>query len=132
MADAPNVSAGLFGSVRKLLDTGLSILQNRLELLQIELQEEKGRLIEILLLALATAVLGLMALLLVTATIIYCFWEIAPLAAFIGMSLFYVAGAASAFWMLRHRLKAHPPLAATLQELKKDRASLDHQSSGPS
>ena len=48
MGDTDQSSPGLFGSLRRLLDTSLSAVQNRVELFALELREEKCRLIEIL------------------------------------------------------------------------------------
>src|SRR5687767_14067490 len=67
--------AGLFGSVRRLGETFLGILQNRLELIAVELKEEKSRVLSVFILGgaiLFLAVLGLVAL---TFTAIAAFWE---------------------------------------------------------
>ena len=122
MGDADQSSPGLFGSLRRLLDTGLSAVQNRVELFAVELREEKCRLIEILIWASAAIFLGMMALTFITFTIVIFFWEDARIAALVGVSLFYVATASGAFWGLRSRLTKGPmPFAGSVAEIKKDK-----------
>src|SRR5207244_3802907 len=88
MGDPDQSSAGLFGSLRRFVDTGLGAARNRLELLSIEVREEKSRLIELLIWASAAIFLGMMALTFITFTIVIMFWESARIAALIGISLF--------------------------------------------
>ena len=49
---------GLFGSLRRLWRTILATAHNRAELLLVELEEERRRAVEALLLTMAVAVLG--------------------------------------------------------------------------
>jgi len=61
MSEPDQNPAGLFKSVRQLLDTGLAAVQNRLELFVVELKEEKCHVIQILIWASAVILLGLEA-----------------------------------------------------------------------
>ena len=66
---------GLFASAKRLADLTLATAQNRVELFAVELQEEKCRLIQALLLAAGAIALGVTALTLVTITVVLLFWE---------------------------------------------------------
>ena len=117
-------TSGIFGSVARIVDTVLATVQNRLELFAVELKEEKWRLIQLLTLAAVALVLGLMTLILLTFAIIVWFWESGRMAAVITLTLVYLAGAIGASFTLQARLKRWRAFAATLDELKKDRACL--------
>jgi uncharacterized membrane protein YqjE len=115
---------GFSASFRRLSDTFLAVLHNRLELLTVELQEEKCRVIEVFILAAAAVVLGLMALILLTITIALVLPEPARIVALIFLCLLYIAGAVWAYKSLQRRLNDWSPFAGTLDEIKKDRAWL--------
>ena len=117
---------GLFGSVRRLMDTGLGLAQNRLELLVVEFQEEKTRFAELLMLICVLVAAGMVALLVATFTIVLIFWENGRLPALASMSLLY-AGLTVWLWrIVRNRLYHAPkPFSATLGELEKDKACLN-------
>jgi uncharacterized membrane protein YqjE len=122
MGDPDQSSAGLLGSLRRFVDTGLGAARNRLELLSVEVREEKSRLIEVLIWASAAIFLGMMALTFISFTIVILFWESARLAALIGISLFYLATAIAAFLGVKSRLTKGPmPFAESLSELDKDK-----------
>lgn len=128
MAETEPPASGLFASARRLLDTGLSAAQNRLELFAVELKEEKCRFIEVLLWASAAILLGVMAVTMVTFTIVFLFWETARQFVLIAFSALYLFGAVAAFLGLKKRLKDRPlPFADSLSEIKKDRECLQRQ-----
>lgn len=103
----------------KFLETGVGALRNRGELLLVEWQQEKARLIELLVLAIGLLFLGLMALLLLTATIIFLFPEEYRRHAAGGFTLLYLAGAVWAFFAIRSSIRQQP-FAETLNQVKKD------------
>ena len=122
MFETEQPASGLFASARRLLDTGLAAAQNRLELFALELKEEKCRFIEILLWASAAILLGVMAVTMVTFTIVFLFWDAARQFVLIGFCVLYLIGATVAFFGLKKRLKDRPlPFADSLSEIKKDR-----------
>ena len=125
MSDNSETQPGVWGSLQRILDTLLATTQNRVELFAVELQEEKCRLIETLLFAAAVAAFGLMALSLVTLTIVLLCWEKGLLPALAGLSVAFIIGAALAWRALQARLKARSAFAGTLEEIKKDRACLE-------
>jgi uncharacterized membrane protein YqjE len=121
MAEIEPHSPGLFGSVRKLLDTGLAALHTRVELFAVELEEEKVHIIEIFLWTTALLFSGMMAVIVLTAIVIMLFreeWRIYIAGAF---CLVYLGGAIWCLFGLRARLKRPMPFSATIEEVKKDR-----------
>ena len=125
MTDDSNPSSGPISSVKRLLATGLASLQNRLELFLVELDEEKHRLVELFVRILIACALGLVTLVLATFTIIYVFWERAPLTVLIVLSVVYAAATFWAFRTVQARLRSRSAFSATLDEIKKDRACLE-------
>ncbi len=121
MGDTQPPPAGILESLRKLGRTGVAALQNRLELLAVEVEEQKVRLVKVLVLAGAAVFLGNTALLAVSVTIVMLAGEGARLAVLIGLTIIYVLAALWAFLALRKELRsAPPPFQDTVAELKKD------------
>jgi uncharacterized membrane protein YqjE len=123
----PDVSApGLPGLVRKLVMTGLAALQNRGELLQVELQEEKNRVVELFIWAAVACFLAFFFVVVLTGTIILLFPDDLRIYAAGGFSLLYLVGAVLALLNLRALVKsAAMPFAETMAEVKKDREWLE-------
>ena len=113
---------GLFSSVKRLLNTALAAVENRIELFLVELSEARLRVFEILLLGCAAAVLGFMALLTVTATVVVIFWDSARVMVLVVVSAGYAVLTLGVIWRLKVRLRKLSFFSATLDELKKDRA----------
>jgi uncharacterized membrane protein YqjE len=120
--------AGIFASLGGLLKTVLAIAQNRLELLLVELQQERWRFFDTLLLAGAFLILLSMTLMVATITLAVVCLEAKRLDLLIALMLLFAAGASVAFWRLRKRLKDWAPFSGTLSELKKDKACLEEKS----
>jgi uncharacterized membrane protein YqjE len=118
-------SDGLLGSLRRLLDIGLGLAQNRLELLSVELQEEKHRLIEVLILTFTAVALGLLALIVFSFTIVVLFWDSARLPVLFVLSVVYMAATVGVCLKLHARIQAgRRPFRTSVDELKKDRECL--------
>jgi uncharacterized membrane protein YqjE len=121
MPDDDPPPAGILQSFRRLCDTGVTLLHNRVQLFAVEAQEQKARLIKVLLLAAVTVFLGNLALLLLTATIVVLAGEGRRVLALAGLCVIYLLAAAGAFFALRKELRsAPPPFSGTLGELRKD------------
>lgn len=99
----------------------IAMVQTRLELAAVEIEEESRRLLGSLVLALMSLILFGIAMLLVALTIVMVFWDSYRLEAASGLAaLFTLAGAFIAL-KVRSGFAAKPPLlAATLAELNKD------------
>lgn len=118
-------SFGIFGAVRRFAETGLGIVQNRMELLAVELREEKSRLISVAVWAGAMVLLGFLSLVAIMFTLTLIFWEqrIAVMGGFCG---FFVVGTLVAFFLMKSKLKT-PPFSETISQLKKDREWLQRK-----
>ncbi len=121
MSDAQTLSGGLLGSVRRLADTGLALLHNRAELFAVELQEEKSHVIEILLWVSVLLFFGILAVLVLTATLILLASPDSRIYVAGGLSFLYLVGAVWAWFKLKTRLQTRLPFAQTISEVKKDR-----------
>ena len=117
--------AGIFASLRRLLKTVLAIAQNRLELLLVELQQERWRFFDALLLAGAVLTLAAMTVMVATITLVVVCVEAKRLDLLVALTLLCLVATIVAFWRLRKRLKTWAPFSGTLTELKKDKACLD-------
>ena len=124
MEENNNHSPGLRTLARRLGRTALGALENRGELLAVEWQEEKGRLIQLLILTVGLMFLALMGLMLLTATIIFLFPENLRLFVAAGFTVLYLAGAGVVFFLLKGLLQKEP-FAESLNQIRKDRELLE-------
>jgi uncharacterized membrane protein YqjE len=127
MHDTNGADQGVFESSKRFLRATATIAQNRLELLLVEVQEERTRLFDMLMLAAGAVAFGLMALITISFTLVVVFWDDHRVAVLVGLSVIYVLAAAAGFWQLNTRLKKWQAFSATLAELKKDCEWLDAQ-----
>lgn len=104
-----------------MVQTLRHLFEDRIELFLLELKEERLRIFDALLLAAVCGLCALMALVLITFTIIVVFWEEHRLLVLSLLTLVYAAGAVGAFLSLRRRLRQWQSFSATLDQLKKDR-----------
>jgi uncharacterized membrane protein YqjE len=109
------------GFVRRLFTTA----ENRLELLMVEVQEERERLLHVVLLALGVAVFGLLAGMTLTAAIILILWHSSPVTVLLTLTGVYGAVAIFIYRWLTGILRDWKNLPATFDQLKKDRACLE-------
>jgi uncharacterized membrane protein YqjE len=121
--DAP----GLWLSLQRLGRTALGIAQNRVELLVVELEEERWRVVDALLLVAGAIVLALMTFIAGTFALVLFFpAEQRPVVLAVVAGLYLLATVA-VLLKLRDRLKNWRSFSATLAELKKDKACLDEK-----
>lgn len=104
------------------------IAENRIDLFALEWQEQRLRLMDLLLLLLIGSVCGAMALFLITLAIVAAFWNSHPVLVLGLLTLVYALIAVTAFGMLRSRLRRLGIFAATLEQLKKDLACFKEES----
>ena len=122
MASGPTPSRGLVDDLRGLFGSLIGLAGRRLELLTIEAQEEKARLLDLVFRAAAVLVLSWMALVTATATLVVAFWDQHPVIVLAVVTLAYGGTAAVLALSLRRRLRqAGRPFAGTIEELRKDR-----------
>ena len=121
-------SPGLFSSVKRLLTTALAGVENRIELFLIELRQARLRIFDVVLLGCAAAIMGFMALLMVTVTLVVIFWDSARVPVLVALSACYSLATIGIFWRMKARLRNWSFFSVTLDELKKDRACLEEKS----
>jgi uncharacterized membrane protein YqjE len=108
--------------LRRILSSVFAILQTRLELIGIELAEEKDRLLGVLFLGLAAMMLATMALIALTALIAIAFWDTYRWQALAGITAVYAIAAIACALKARSGLHNAPMVfEATLAEFEKDR-----------
>ena len=125
--DASTVSLGQLATtskhfVRRLVTIG----ENRLELLAVEVQEERERLLRAFLLALGAAAFGLLAGMTLTALIIVWLWVWSPVGALLILTGLYGAVGIFLYRRLTGLMRDWQTLSASLNQLKKDRACLEN------
>jgi len=103
----------------------LTIGENRLELLTVEVQEERVRLLHAIVLALGAATLGLLAGIALTGMVVVLFWSYSPVSVLLALSLLYGVAAGLLYRRLTVLLRDWQNLPATLDQLRKDRACLE-------
>jgi uncharacterized membrane protein YqjE len=106
---------------RRLVTVG----ENRLELLAVELQEERECQLRAILLASGVAAFGLLAGLTLTAAIVVFFWSWSHVAVLMILTVLDAAAAICLYWRLAGLLRDWQTLSATLDQLRKDRASVE-------
>jgi uncharacterized membrane protein YqjE len=103
----------------------LTIGENRLELLTVEVQEERERLLHAILLAFGVATFGLLAGLTLTATLVVLLWEWSHVAVLLTLTVLYAGAGICLYWRLTALLRDWQTLSASLDQLRKDRACLE-------
>lgn len=124
----PPSPSGLLGSLRGLADGLLGSVHDRVELLSVELQEEKQRFIQTLFWAAAVFLLGLLALVFGSLAVLIVFWDTARVAAIVSVTSVYLVGMIASAVGFRNFLKRQPrPFDATLRALKEDKQCLHEE-----
>jgi uncharacterized membrane protein YqjE len=127
MAEREGAAArgGLLHSIRHLAQTLLGAAQTRLEILATEIEEERVRLEQMLLVALAAAFCLAMGIVLCVALVVVYFWDTHRLLAVGMLAAGFLAAGVVLGLVLRDKAKTRPkPFAITRGELAKDRAIL--------
>lgn len=126
----PHSSPTLLQALKGYLATWVDLLRTRLDLLSTELQEEKGHLQEVLILAVASLLCLTFGALLVTFLVVVVFWETDyRLAVVGGLALLYLAAGVVVGLITRRKSRSRPKLfPATLGELAKDYQRLSSRS----
>ncbi len=115
---------GLGTLLTRLAHTGYGLIQNRFELLTVEWQEERARMAELLVWTCGVLFLAMMALLLLTGTIIFLFPQELRIYIAAAFTVLYLAGAIVAWLVLRSLLRSRP-FAESIDQAKKDRQWLE-------
>ncbi len=125
MEPRPANAGQLVEASKRLVRRLLTIGENRFELLMVEVQEERERLLLAILLALGVAGFGLLAGVALTGTIVVLLWEISRVAALLVLTGLYGAVAVTLYLRLALLLRDWQNLPACLDQLRKDRTCLE-------
>ena len=110
---------------RQLARQLLIFFGNRLELLTVEMQEERERFLHAILLGLGIATLSLLAGIAFTAAVVVWLWDRSPVLVLATVTIVYSAAAMGLYWRFRSALRDWETLPATVDQLRKDRACLE-------
>jgi uncharacterized membrane protein YqjE len=128
MSDTPP-APGFVDSARHLGAGLLESVEDRLELFSLEIQEEKFRLIQITIVVSAAVLAGTMALVFLSLTVVYLFWESARLAVLAGLTGFYLLAFAAVVIAFRRMIARQPqPFPGLRKELAHDRECIRPES----
>jgi uncharacterized membrane protein YqjE len=124
-----SASTGLLASLRRLGDNLLATVHDRIELVAVELQEEKLRLVQTFIWISTAVFTGMMALVFVSLTIVYLFWDQWRLGVLITFAVVYSLIFVAVVLAFRRHLAREPrPLDATLKEMAEDRSCIPPES----
>lgn len=125
MIDGPNHQlTGLATLVGRVARVALKGAEARVELLAVEWQQERLRLMDLLAFSLALLLLATLGALLLTLTIILLFPPAARIYVTAGFAVLYLLAAAGVWLVLRSVLKRQP-FADSIEQVRKDRLWLE-------
>jgi uncharacterized membrane protein YqjE len=127
MEPSTEEAPGLLHSLKRLGRTALGIVENRVELLVVELEEERWRVVDVFFLVASATVLALMALATGTFALVMFFPEEHRAIVLVIVALVYLVATLGLVLKVRNRLKNWHSFSSTLAELKKDKACLDEK-----
>jgi len=113
---------GLFTSLRKLGSTLFATLHSRIELLALELDRERTRIVRLVLLGLAAVFFLALGAITATIFLIVLFWDSQRLVVIGFLTVLYLGiGAALVAFAKREAALSKRPFSASLEELRRDR-----------
>lgn len=126
MAESRESAAdGLFASLKSTAGGLLAILQTRLELLAVDVAEERERLLTLLVLVLVALFCLGVGVVLLALLVVIALWESNRLVALGGLIAFFLLGGAAVGWLALAKMRSAPKLfGASIAELDRDRKSL--------
>ena len=128
MAEPEETKHGVFASLGRILKTAVATGHNRLDLLMVELEEERWRFFNMLLLGGLTLLLAGMTLMVGTIAIVVTCLNAHRVDLVVALAAVYLVGTVICFLRLRNGLKQKGLLSATRTELRKDKACWEEES----
>ena len=116
--------AGLAQSLRNLGATALGVLKTRAELLVTEIEEERLRILELLVWGVAAALFFVFGVVMLSLAVVVAFWDTHRLLAAVILGAAYIVIAVVLFLIARSRVQRPRLFSASLEELVKDRDRL--------
>lgn len=121
MSDSSPNPGGWLESLRRIGGSLLALLRGRLELFSVELQEEKLRLLNLLVWIALAAALGFGAVLITIIALAFWLWTVAGYLGLIGLALACFIAALCIIVGIRKKIQTGPaPFAQTVAEFRKD------------
>jgi uncharacterized membrane protein YqjE len=119
--DTPPDTGGWLESLRRIGDSFLALLRGRLELLTVEWQEEKLRLLNLLVWLVVAAAIGAAGIFVAITALAFWLWEKTGYAGLIGLAVVALGAAFGILWWIRRKILNGPtPFAQTVAEFRKD------------
>lgn len=126
-AAGDSAQGGIFGAMRGIGPAFIALIKTRIELLGIELAEERSRLGVIAILGAGALLCAGMLLLLANLFVLAWFWDGHRFQAIAGLIVLHGAGLAACALAIKARVDARPPMfEATIAELKADLEAVNH------
>lgn len=126
LRSAPERPPGLLASIRHYGATLVALIHARIELVSTEVEEELQRGVIILLWLMLALLFGGLAVIMLAMTLLIIFWDEHRVLVAVLMTLSFMIAAAVTAYLAQARITSKPRfMAATLEELKRDRAYLD-------
>jgi uncharacterized membrane protein YqjE len=110
---------------RKVAHRFFVIFENRLQLLMVETQEERERVLLFIWLALGTVIFALLAGVALTVVVAVAFWQHSPVIALLVLMALYGGAAVFLYTRLLQLQQDWQTLPQTLDQLRKDRECLE-------
>ncbi len=125
MNPEPDLTGFLAGTSKRIFSRVLAVVENRLDLLLLEAQEERERVLLAILLVAGIMVFALLAGIALTAAVLVLFWQYSPFIPLLVLIALYV-GVAVWLYLRLQRLRAQwETLPATIDQLRRDRQCLE-------
>lgn len=119
-ASPPN-RGGWLESLRRIGESSLALLRSRFELFTVEWQEEKLRLLNLLVWLGLAATIGVAGVFVATSALALWLWNKAGYAGLLGLAVAALTVAFAILWCIRRKIQTGPtPFAHTVAEFRKD------------
>jgi uncharacterized membrane protein YqjE len=123
MNTSPRESGGWLESLRRLGGSFLALARSRFELFTVEWQEEKLRLLNLLIWFSIAVALGVAGVFVAMTALAFWLWAAAGYAGLIGLAVVALSVALGILWGIRRKIQTGPaPFAHTVAEFRKDGA----------
>ncbi len=125
MESAQDSLRQLTANSKEIARTLLTIGSNRLELLRVEVQEERVLLLRAIFLAFGAAAFGMLGGMVFTGLMVFLFYELAPVTVMLALTVLYGTAAVLIHRRLIGLLRSWQNLPSTFEQLRKDRVCLE-------
>ena len=107
--------------MRRMGESFLALLRNRFELFSVELQEEKLRLLNLVLWLCVAAALGFAGVFVTVVALAFILWTVAGYLGLIGLAVICFGAAVAIIMGIRKKIQSGPvPFSQTVAEFRKD------------